>query len=69
MNSKHFRYIDEDKLLPFLEKQIQQCESDLKLPYIRSTKNNMYTQGYLAAIKEIKKGVEIGMWHWQEGSE
>lgn len=65
MNAKDFKYIDKDKILPFLDNEIRWAKELDDHLVIRSD----YLAGYIDAIENIKKDIIDGFFSWNQGSE
>ena len=57
-NTKHFRYIDEDKFIPWIDREIKELYESL----------DPCNYAKVRELEKIKNGVIIGLWSWQEGS-
>ena len=61
-NTKHFKFVDEDKILQMIEEELQAC-ADNPLEIME------WTLGYRSAMIRIKQRIINGTLCWQPGSE
>jgi len=62
-NSKHYKFVDEDKLLRYIEDEIRMCSTEQYGVLIE------WSFGYKAALVSLRQRIKDGSINWQPGSE